>query len=458
MGIIPERYLKELFKGVRDKWAEHDAKPMSGWLALSPLIVFLCVYLISSIIAQDFYKIPISAAFLIASIYAIAICRGKTLEERIATFSDGAGNKNVLLMIWIFVLAGAFAATAKEIGAIDATVNLALRILPGRLLYAGLFIAACFISMSIGTSVGTIVALVPVAAGIAEELALGGASGTLVSTPFITAIIVGGAFFGDNLSFISDTTIAATRTQECSMADKFKVNIRIVAPAAVLVAVLYVILGSSVTVSPEAGYIEWIKLIPYILVIALAISGMEVTAVLTIGLGVNALIGFCDGSLTWTGFLESVGSGISGMGDLIIVTMLAGGMLELIKVNGGLDFIVSGMTRKIKGKRGAELSIAALVSLANICTANNTIAIITSGRIARDITRKFGLDPRKTASILDTFSCLIQGFIPYGAQILMAAGLAGISTITIISHLYYPFVMGFCALMAIIFRLPRKYS
>ena len=242
------------------------------------------------------------------------------------------------------------------------------------------------------------------------------------------------------------------------MADKFKVNIRIVAPAAVLVAVLYVILGSSVTVSPEAGYIEWIKLIPYILVIALAISGMEVTAVLTIGLGVNALIGFCDGSLTWTGFLESVGSGISGMGDLIIVTMLAGGMLELIKVNGGLDFIVSGMTRKIKGKRGAELSIAALVSLANICTANNTIAIITSGRIARDITRKFGLDPRKTASILDTFSCLIQGFIPYGAQILMAAGLAGISTMTIISHLYYPSVMGFCALMAILLRLPRKYS
>ena len=443
MGIIPDRYIKELFKGVRSKWADHDAKPMNGWLALSPLFVFLCVYLVSSIFAHDFYKIPISAAFLAASIYAIAICRGKSMEERIATFSEGAGNKNVLLMIWIFVLAGAFAATAKEIGAIDATVNLALRILPGRLLYAGLFIASCFISMSIGTSVGTIVALVPVAAGIAEELATGGASGIFASAPFITGIIVGGAFFGDNLSFISDTTIAATRTQECSMADKFKVNIRIVAPAAIVVAALYVFLGSSVTVMPEAGSIEWVKLIPYVLVIALAVSGMDVAAVLTIGLAVNAIIGFC---------------GISGMGDLIIVTMLAGGMLELIKSNGGLDFIVNGLTRKINGKRGAELSIAALVSLANLCTANNTIAIITTGRIAKDITDRFGLDPRKTASILDTFSCLIQGLIPYGAQILMAAGLAGISTISIISHLYYPFIMGTFALCAIIFRLPRKYS
>ena len=458
MGIIPDRYLKELFKGVRDKWAEHDSKPMNGWLALSPLMVFLCVYLVSSIIADDFYRIPISAAFLIASIYAIAICRGKTMEQRIATFSEGAGNKNVLLMIWIFVLAGAFASTAKEIGAIDATVNLALRILPGRLLYAGLFLASCFISMSIGTSVGTIVALVPVAAGIAEELALGGASGMAASIPFITAIIVGGAFFGDNLSFISDTTIAATRTQECSMADKFKVNIRIVAPAAIIVACLYVFLGASVSVSPDAGTIEWVKLIPYVLVIALAISGIDVAAVLTIGLAVNAIIGFCGGDLTWTGFLESIGSGISGMGDLIIVTMLAGGMLELIKANGGLDFIVNGLTRRIRSKRGAELSIAALVSLSNLCTANNTIAIITTGRIAKDITQKFGLDPRKTASILDTFSCLIQGFIPYGAQLLMAAGLAGISTITIISHLYYPIIMGICALLAILFRLPRKYS
>ncbi len=450
MGIIPDRYISELSRSLKKRKKAYDETPMSGWLALSPLFVFLCLYLVSSIIANDFYRIPISAAFLLASIYGILICRGKSLEERVSVFSRGAGNKNVLLMIWIFVLAGAFAATAKQIGAIDATVNLALKILPGKLLYAGLFLASCFISMSIGTSVGTIVALVPVAAGIAQEIGAGEA--------MITAIIVGGAFFGDNLSFISDTTIAATRTQECSMSDKFKVNFRIVGPAAVVVTLLYIFLGKSVSVVPEAGAVELALLIPYILVIILAITGVDVSAVLAIGIAVNAVIGFAQGSLDWSGWLEGIGSGISGMGDLIIVTMLAGGMLEVIRENGGLDFIVKGMTRHIRGKRGAELSIAGLVSLANLCTANNTIAIITTGEIARDITRRFGLDPRKSASILDTFSCLIQGLIPYGAQLLMAAGLAGISSISIIGYLYYPFVMGVFALGAILLRLPRKYS
>ena len=450
MGIIPDRYISELSRSLKKRKKAYDETPMSGWLALSPLFVFLCLYLVSSIIANDFYRIPISAAFLLASIYGILICRGKSLEERVSVFSRGAGNKNVLLMIWIFVLAGAFAATAKQIGAIDATVNLALKILPGKLLYAGLFLASCFISMSIGTSVGTIVALVPVAAGIAQEIGAGEA--------MITAIIVGGAFFGDNLSFISDTTIAATRTQECSMSDKFKVNFRIVGPAAVVVTLLYIFLGKSVSVVPEAGVVELALLIPYILVIILAITGVDVSAVLAIGIAVNAVIGFAQGSLDWSGWLEGIGSGISGMGDLIIVTMLAGGMLEVIRENGGLDFIVRGLTRHIRGKRGAELSIAGLVSLANLCTANNTIAIITTGEIARDITRRFGLDPRKSASILDTFSCLIQGLIPYGAQLLMAAGLAGISSISIIGYLYYPFVMGAFALGAILLRLPRKYS
>ena len=430
----------------------------SGLLALSPLLVFLCVYLISSIVAQDFYRIPVSAAFLIASVYALIISKGRTLEERIGIFSEGAGNKNVLLMIWIFVMAGAFASTAKEIGAIDATVNIAMKILPGKLLYAGLFLASCFISMSIGTSVGTIVALVPIAAGIAEEMALSGATDFTASTPFITAIIVGGSFFGDNLSFISDTTIAATRTQECSMTDKFKVNLRIVGPAALIVTVIYIVLGSSVTDIAQPESIRWILLIPYVLVIALALAGINVIAVLGIGITVNGILGFAQGSLDWSSFLEAIGNGISGMGDLIIVTLLAGGMLELIRHNGGLDYIVSAMTRRIKGKRGAEFSIAALVSLANFCTANNTIAIITVGRIARDISQKFGLDPRKSASLLDTFSCLIQGIIPYGAQMLMAAGLAGISSISIIGYLYYPLVMGMCAVLAIILRLPRKYS
>ena len=425
---------------------------MKGLAALSPLLVFLCIYLVSSVIAQDFYRIPISAAFLVASVYAVAITRGKPLEERINTFSKGAGDKNVLLMIWIFVLAGAFAATAKEIGAIDATVNLALRILPGKMLYAGLFLAACFISMSIGTSVGTIVALVPVAAGIAQELAAGGAEGLAASVPFITAIIVGGAFFGDNLSFISDTTIAATRTQGCSMADKFRMNIRIAGPAALIVAVLYIFMGKSGGAIPESAPIDWVLLIPYILVIVLAISGINVSLVLTIGLIVNAVIGFTGGKLIWSGYLESIGSGISGMGDLIIVTMMAGGMLELIKSNGGLDYIVGKLTKKINGRKGAEFSIAALVSLANICTANNTIAIITTGGIAKDITGRFGIDPRRSASILDTFSCLVQGFLPYGAQLLMASGLAGVTSISIMGYLYYPFVLGAAAILAILIK------
>ena len=420
------------------------------WFALTPLAVFLIVYLVSSLMAGDFYKVPIAAAFLIASVYAMALCLKGKIEERVTIFSQGAGHKNVLLMIWIFILAGAFATTAKEIGAIDATVNITLQLLPGKLLFAGLFLAACFISMAVGTSVGTIVALVPVATGIAAE--------TGISAAFISAVVVGGSFFGDNLSFISDTTIAATRSMGCSMADKFKVNIRIVAPAAAIVTILYVVLGSSVSVSLDTEAIKWVLLIPYVLVIAMALSGVNVAAVLATGLAVNGLIGFMNGSLDWTSFLSSIGSGISGMGDLIIVTMLAGGMLEVIRTNGGLDFIVDGMTKKINGKRGAELSIAGLVSLANLCTANNTIAIITAGGIAKDITDRFGLDPRKSASIMDTFSCLIQGMIPYGAQLLMAAGLSGASSISIVGYLYYPFIMGICAISAIIFRLPRRYS
>lgn len=458
MGIIPNRNISELSDNIRKKVLGDRGKSMNGWLALSPIMVFLAVYLVSSLIVNDFYRIPISAAFMVASVYAILISRGRSLEQNIAIFSEGAGNKNVLLMIWIFVLAGAFASTAKEIGAIDAAVNLAMKILPGNLLYAGLFLAACFISMSIGTSVGTIVALVPVASGIAEELALTGGPEAVSSIPFITAIIVGGAFFGDNLSFISDTTIAATRTQECSMADKFKVNFRIVGPAALAVTILYVVLGAGMSSVPESGPVNIFLLIPYISVIILALAGMNVTAVLTLGLLLNGTIGMAGGLISWSGYLGAIGNGISGMGDLIIVTMMAGGMLEMIRANGGLDFIVKGLTSRIRGKRGAEFSIAALVALSNLCTANNTVAIITTGGIARDISRRFSLDPRKVASILDTFSCLIQGLIPYGAQLLMAAGLAGISSISIIGYLYYPFIMGAMAVMAILFRFPKKYS
>ena len=423
-----------------------------GWLALSPLLVFLLIYVVTSLVARDFYKVPVAAAFIIASAYSLFITRSvpKT-DDKMAIFSRGAGNKNVLLMIWIFVLAGAFAATAKEIGAIDATVNATLRILPGKLVYAGLFLAACFISMAIGTSVGTIVALVPIATGIATAQ-------SDMSVPFITAIIVGGAFFGDNLSFISDTTVAATKSQACSMRDKFRVNLWIAAPAAILVAALYVFMGLSVEAAPAAEPVEWIKLVPYLLVIGLALVGVNVVTVLAIGIGVNGILGWILGSYDFVGWMSAIGAGIGSMGELIIVSLLAGGMLEMIRYNGGMEFIIESLTRHIKGKRAAGLSIAALVSLVNLCTANNTIAIITVGPLAKDITERFGLDPRKTASILDTFSCFVQGIIPYGAQLLMAAGLSGVSAVSIIANLYYPFTLGIIAVLSILLRFPRKYS
>jgi Na+/H+ antiporter NhaC len=417
-----------------------------GLLALSPLLVFLGVYLISSFIAKDFYKVPVVAAFLIASAYAMLITKGG-LEDRVAVFSRGAGDRNVLLMIWIFVLAGVFAASAKAIGSIDATVALTLRVLPGRFILVGLFVAACFISMAIGTSVGTIVALVPIAAGLAE--------GTGAPLAMIVAAIVGGAFFGDNLSFISDTTIAATRSQGCSMADKFKTNIWIAGPAAIVVALLYVFLGQGFEATAPSDGGSFLLLLPYLTVIVLALFGMNVLGVLSVGILLNAVIGLSLGKFGWIGFLESAGTGVASMGDLIIVTMLAGGMLEIIRVNGGIDYIIRILTRRINGRRGAGFSIAALVALANVCTANNTIAIITTGSIAKDISSHFGVDPKKSASILDTFSCIVQGVLPYGAQLLMASGLAGISVASIIGYLYYPLVLLAFACAAIVFRFPR---
>ncbi len=425
-----------------------NRRKMNGWLALSPLAVFLVTYLVSSLVAGDFYKVPVASAFLIASVYAMLITKG-SVAERTGIFSSGAGNKNVLLMIWIFVMAGAFATTAKAIGSVEATVNLTLTLLPGKWLLAGLFLASCFISMSIGTSVGTVVALVPIASGIAGQAGL--------SPAMLTGLIVGGAFFGDNLSFISDTTIASTTTQGCSMSDKFKANIWICGPAAVIVTVIYLIIGLNHGATPEIGGIEYVKLIPYLMVIVLALCGMNVLLVLGIGLLFCAAIGFLGG-MSWIGFLGHVGEGISGMGELIIVTMLSGGMLELIRHNGGIDFIIKGLTKGIKGKRGAEFSIAGLVGLSNFCTANNTIAILTTGDIARDITKRFGLDPRKSASLLDTFSCVVQGIIPYGAQLLMASGFAGISAAEIIPCLFYPFVLCAVACLSIVFRFPKRYS
>lgn len=418
-------------------------RPHNNWMALSPLAVFLVVYLVSSIVAGDFYKVPIVSAFLVAAVYGIFICRGGDLDRRVAIFSEGAGGKNVLLMIWIFVLAGAFASTAKVIGAVDATVALTTSLLPGNLLLAGMFVAACLVSMAVGTSVGTIAALMPIAAGVAEPAGF--------DIALVAAAITGGAFFGDNLSFISDTTIAATRTQGCKMSEKFKANLALALPAALIVCAVYVFLGSGAASIETSADINFIKVLPYLAVIVLAVSGINVMVVLSLGIVINGIIGFACGDYGWVGWLESIGNGIAGMGDLIIVTMLAGGVMEIIRYNGGIDFAVARLTARIKGRRGAEFCIAALVSLANLCTANNTIAIISTGEIAKNITSQYGLRPRRTASLLDTFSCIVQGILPYGAQLLMAAGLAGVGALSIIKFLFYPMALLVVTCLSIIF-------
>ena len=415
----------------------------SGLLALSPILVFLVVYLVSSLLAGDFYKVPVSSAFLIASVYAVAITPGK-LSFRVNVFSESAGHWNIMLMVWIFMLAGAFAGSAREIGSIEATVNFTLNIVPAKALLAGLFLTACFVSLSIGTSVGTIVALVPIANGIAAE--------TGMNQAMMAALIVGGSFFGDNLSFISDTTIAATRAVGCAMRDKFRANLMIVLPAVLVVTGYYVFKGLSIQTVADVQPVEWIKLLPYLSVIILALFGLDVTLVLVIGLLLNALIGFTTGSLDWFSWLGSMGQGIAGMGDLVIVTLLAGGMLGIIRYNGGLEYIMRVIVKHVHGRRGAELGIGLLTGLANLCTANNTIAIITVGGIVNDISEKYEIPKRRAASLMDIFSCFVQGIIPYGAQLLMAAGLTGLATTQIIPYLFYPFAAGICVLISIFFR------
>jgi len=421
-----------------------------GLLALSPLVVFITLYLVTSIIAGDFYKVPITVAFMIASIYAVIVFNGRPLKERITIYSQGAGTNQMMLMLWIFVLAGAFAHSAKVMGSIDATVSLALTFLPGQMLLAGLFMAACFISLSIGTSVGTIVALTPIAAGIAQQID--------VSIPMMVAVVVGGSFFGDNLSFISDTTIMATSTQGCKLSDKFRVNSFIVIPPAIIILLIYIMIGTNVSSPHHVAEVSHIKVVPYIVVLLTAILGMNVMAVLTLGIVLTGIIGITDGSFDLYGWFQAMGDGILGMGELIIITMMAGGLLEIVKQQGGIDFIIKHLTTHVHSKRGAELSIAFLVTLVNICTANNTVAILTVGSISKQIGDRYGVDNRKAASILDTFSCMMQGLIPYGAQVLMAAGLAMLNPVSIIPYLYYPMAIGIAALIAILIRYPKRYS
>lgn len=430
-----------------------------GLLALSPLIILIALIALITIHAaksSNGASLSLTVAFMVSSIYAVAISGGMPIKKRIDTYSKGAGANNLMLMLWIYVLAGAFAASAKAMGAVDATVNMALSILPASMLLPGLFVAACFISVSIGTSVGTVVALVPIAAGVAQSLN--------ANVGMMTAIIVGGAYFGDNLSFISDTTVVATQTQNCRMSDKFKVNSLIVVPAAIIVLVIYAVMGADLHAPSRVVPVEFWKVIPYLMVLITAIAGMNVMAVLTMGTLLCGIIGILSHymgvaqSYDFFGWFSAMGSGIIGMGELVIIAMMAGGMLEIIRENGGINYIIDKITAHVNGKRGAELSIAALVSLVNICTANNTVAILTVGNIAKKIGDKYGVDNRKAASILDTFSCMVQGLIPYGVQMLLAAGLAGLTPLDILPYLYYPVAIGIAALLAILLRYPKKYS
>lgn len=431
-----------------------------GLLALSPL--FLLIVLIVAFTAYSVdashkdTNLSLTVAFMISSIYAIAISGGMPIKSRVDTYSKGAGANNLMLMLWIYVLAGSFAASAKAMGAVDATVNLALSILPASMILPGLFLAACFISVSIGTSVGTVVALVPIAAGLAHSMD--------VNTGMMTAIIVGGAYFGDNLSFISDTTVVATQTQNCKMSDKFRVNSLIVVPAAVIVLAIYAVMGIGLQAPTDIPEVEYVKVLPYLVVLVTAVAGMNVMAVLTMGtllcgvIGVSCQLLGATGGYGLFGWFSAMGNGIIGMGELVIIAMMAGGMLEIIRENGGINYIIDKITAHVSNKRGAELSIAALVSMVNVCTANNTVAILTVGNIAKKIGDKFGVDNRKAASILDTFSCTVQGLIPYGVQMLLAAGLANLSPMDILPYLYYPLAIGLAALFSILFRYPKRYS
>lgn len=431
-----------------------------GLLALSPLFLLIVLIVAFTVYSVDSShqdtSLSLTVAFMISSIYAVAISGGMPVRKRVDTYSKGAGANNLMLMLWIYVLAGSFAASAKAMGAVDATVNLALSILPASMILPGLFLAACFISVSIGTSVGTVVALVPIAAGLAHSMD--------ANVGMMTAIIVGGAYFGDNLSFISDTTVVATQTQNCKMSDKFKVNSMIVVPAAVLVLIAYSVMGVGLQAPTHINEVEYMKVLPYLTVLVTAIAGMNVMAVLTLGtllcgaIGIGSHLLGASGSYDLFGWFSAMGNGIIGMGELIIIAMMAGGMLEIIRENGGIDFIINKITAHVNSKRGAELSIAALVSMVNICTANNTVAILTVGNISKKIGDRFGVDKRKAASILDTFSCMVQGLIPYGVQMLLAAGLANLSPMDILPYLYYPLAIGVAALLAILLRYPKRYS
>ncbi|QWC23034.1 Na+/H+ antiporter NhaC family protein [Bacillus haikouensis] len=416
-------------------------------LALLPLVIFVALFLGAGIISGDFYAFPVLVSIIIAAVAALLMNRKESLNAKVERFAKGAGHPDIMIMVFIFLLAGAFSGVAEKMGAVDSTVNLALSVLPENLIIVGLFIIAAFVSLSMGTSMGTIAALAPIGVGISN--------GTDISMPIAMATVIGGAMFGDNLSFISDTTIAAVRTQKTEMKDKFKVNFFIVLPAAILTMIILFFITAGNQSAVEAGTYDWVKILPYLGVIIGALAGLNVFVVLFGGIVLSGIIGLADGSFTLSSYFGSVADGMTGMAEIVILSVLIGGVVELIRYNGGIQALLYLATRKIRSPKGAQLATAGLVSSTNLCTANNTISIIIAGPLAKEIGDNYGVDARKSASILDIFSCSVQGLIPYGAQALLVAETAGISPLSIIPYAFYPILTAVCGLAAIRFALPK---
>ncbi|NCU16834.1 Na+/H+ antiporter NhaC family protein [Pallidibacillus pasinlerensis] len=416
--------------------------------ALFPLLIFVLLFVGTGIISGDFSNMPLNVAIIIASAVALVMNRKEKLSAKIEIFAKGAGHPNIMLLVVIFILAGAFAETAKGMGGVEATVNMVLSLIPSNLLMVGLFIVGCFISLSMGTSMGTVAALAPIGIGIAEQ--------TGIPLSLAMGTVIGGAMFGDNLSMISDTTIAAVRTQGTKMSDKFKTNFLIVLPGAIVTAAILWIITSGIIIETLGSYeYEFIKVVPYIAVFLAALLGVNVLVVLIGGTILAGIIGLFDGSYTLSGFIQAVSQGIINMEDLAIVAILIGGMIGIIQHNGGIQWLLNFVSSKIKSKKGAEFGIAGLVSVTDIATANNTISIVATGPLAKNIADKYEIDPRKSASILDIFPGCWQGLVPYGGQMLVASGLAAISPISILPYSFYPILLGICGTIAILIGFPK---
>ncbi|WP_145411695.1 Na+/H+ antiporter NhaC family protein [Staphylococcus epidermidis] len=424
-----------------------EMKNGNAW-ALIPLLLFVLLFLGVGIISGDFTTMPLNVAITITFIVALLMNRKETFAKKVEVFTKGAGHSNIILMMLIFILAGAFSTTAEKMGGVSSTVNLGLSLIPQNLIIVGLFIICMFVSISMGTSVGTVAAIAPVGFGFAQA--------TDVPAALAMATVVGGAMFGDNLSMISDTTIAAVRTQKTKMSDKFKVNFKIVLPGAIITIIILFFLTNGISIDHTKNYdYNLIKVIPYLLVLILALVGINVIIVLIGGTVLAGIIGLIDGSFGWNGLLNAISKGIIGMEDIAMIALLIGGLVGIIQHNGGIDWLLNFVRSKVKSKRGAELGIASLVSAADISTANNTISIIMAGPLAKNIADEYDVDPRKSASILDIFGGCFQGLLPYSPQVISAAGVAGISPFLMLQYSIYPILLGVCGLVAIILRVPR---